>query len=69
MLCYYGDDMEEYRRWEDNIMMNLKEIGDEMIYNHQIVEIIYHFVTYFFKIHLNIVLPSPVFFHIVPIIT
>ena len=27
MLCYYGDDMEEYRRWEDNIKMDLKEIG------------------------------------------
>ena len=27
MLCYYGDDMEEYRRWEDNIKMHLKEIG------------------------------------------
>ena len=26
MLCYYGDDMEEYRRWEDNIKMDLKEI-------------------------------------------
>ena len=24
MLCYYGDDMEEYRRWEDNIKMNFK---------------------------------------------
>ena len=27
--CYYGDDMEEYRRfcsWEDNIKMALKEI-------------------------------------------
>ena len=27
MLCYYGDDMEEYRKWEDNIRMDLKEIG------------------------------------------
>ena len=27
MLCYYGDDMEEYRRWEDNITVHLKEIG------------------------------------------
>ena len=27
MLCYYGDEKEEYRRWEDNIKMNLKEIG------------------------------------------
>ena len=27
MLCYYGDDMEEYRRWEDNIKMDIKEIG------------------------------------------
>jgi hypothetical protein len=25
MLCYYGDDMEEYRRWEDNIKMDLKQ--------------------------------------------
>ena len=24
MLCYYGDDMEEYMRWEDNIKMDLK---------------------------------------------
>ena len=28
-----------------------------------------HIDTYFFKIHLNIVLPSPVFFHIVSILT
>ena len=27
MLCYYGDDMEEYRRWEDNIKMDLKEVN------------------------------------------
>ena len=27
MLCYYGDDMEEYRRREDNIRKDLKEIG------------------------------------------
>ena len=27
MLCYYGDDMEEYRRWEDNIRVDLEEIG------------------------------------------
>ena len=27
MLCYYGDDMEEYRRWEDNIKMDLQEIS------------------------------------------
>ena len=27
MLCYYGDDMEEYRKWEDNIKIDLKEIG------------------------------------------
>ena len=26
MLCFYGDDMEEYRRWEDNIKKDLKEI-------------------------------------------
>ena len=29
MLCYYVDDMEEYRRlrrWEDNVRMDLKEI-------------------------------------------
>ena len=31
MLCYYGDDMEEYRRWEDNIKMDLKEIGVDVI--------------------------------------
>jgi hypothetical protein len=27
MLCPYGDDMEEYRKWEDNIRVDLKEIG------------------------------------------
>ena len=27
MLCYYGQDMEEYRRWEDNIKIDLKEMG------------------------------------------
>jgi hypothetical protein len=27
MLYYNGDDMEEYRRWEDNIKMDLIEIG------------------------------------------
>ena len=31
MLCYYGDDMEEYRRWEDNIKMDLKEIGVDVM--------------------------------------
>ena len=31
MLCYYGDDMEEYRRWEDNIKMLLKEIGVDVV--------------------------------------
>ena len=31
MLCYYGDDMEEHRRWEDNIKMDLKEIGVDVI--------------------------------------
>ena len=30
---------------------------------------IHHIDHYFFKIHLNIVLPSPVFFHIVSIVT
>ena len=29
MLCYYGDDMEEYRRLEDNTKMALEEIGVE----------------------------------------
>ena len=27
MLCYYGDDMEEYRIWEDNIKMDLEEMS------------------------------------------
>ena len=27
MLCYYGDDMEECRRWEDNIKIDLKGIS------------------------------------------
>ena len=31
MLFYYGDSMEEYRRWEDIIKMEFKEIGDEMM--------------------------------------
>ena len=31
MLCYYGDYMEEYRRWEDNIKMDLKEIGVDVM--------------------------------------
>ena len=31
MLCYYGDDMEEYRRWEDNIKMDLKEVGVDVM--------------------------------------
>ena len=34
MLCYYGDDMEEYRRlcrWEDNIKMDLKTTGFNMM--------------------------------------
>ena len=31
MLCYYGDDMEEYRRWQDNIKMDLKEIGVDVM--------------------------------------
>jgi hypothetical protein len=31
MLCYYGDDMEEYRRWEDNINIGLKEIGVDVM--------------------------------------
>ena len=33
-LCYYGDDMEEYRRlcrWENNIKMDLNAIGDDMM--------------------------------------
>ena len=31
MPCYYGDDMEEYRRWADNIKMDLKEIGVDVM--------------------------------------
>ena len=31
MLYFYGDDMEEYRRWEDNIKMDLKEIGVDVM--------------------------------------
>ena len=31
MLFYYEDDMEEYRRWEDNIRMDLKEIGVDVM--------------------------------------
>ena len=27
----YGDDMEEYRRWEDNIKMDIKEIGVDVM--------------------------------------
>jgi hypothetical protein len=25
MVCYYGDDMKEYRRWEDIINLDRKE--------------------------------------------
>ena len=35
MLCYYGDDMEEYRRlcrWEENIKMDLKETRRQLCY-------------------------------------
>ena len=32
MLCYYGDDMEEYRGWEDNIRMDLKEMGVDVLF-------------------------------------
>ena len=31
MLCYYGDDMGEYRRSEDNIKMDLKEISVDVM--------------------------------------
>jgi hypothetical protein len=33
MLCYsyYGYDMGEYRRWEDNINMDPKEIGVDVM--------------------------------------
>ena len=27
MPCCYGDDKEEYRRWEDSIKMDLEEVG------------------------------------------
>ena len=27
MLCYYEDNIEEYRRWEDNLKMDFEEIG------------------------------------------
>jgi hypothetical protein len=31
MLCYYEDDVEEYRRWEENIKMDLKEIDVDVM--------------------------------------
>ena len=31
MLCYYGDDMEEYRRWEDSISMDPKGIDVDVM--------------------------------------
>ena len=31
MLCYCGDDMEEYRRWEGNIKMDPKEIDVDVM--------------------------------------
>ena len=31
MLCYYGDNMEEYRKWEDNIKMDLKQIVNDVM--------------------------------------
>jgi hypothetical protein len=30
MVSYYGDDMDEYRGWENNIKKDVKEIGDEL---------------------------------------
>ena len=37
MLCYYGDDIEKYRRWEDNIKMDITEIGIDVISKLRIV--------------------------------
>ena len=31
MRCYYGDDIEDNRRWEGNIKMDLKEIGVDVM--------------------------------------
>jgi hypothetical protein len=31
MLCDYGHYVEEYRRWEGNIMTDLKEIGVDVV--------------------------------------
>ena len=31
MLYPYGDDMEEYRKFENNIKMDLKEIGVDVM--------------------------------------
>jgi hypothetical protein len=31
MLCYYEDGMEEYRRWEDSIKMDVKEISVDVM--------------------------------------
>jgi hypothetical protein len=31
MLYYYGDDMEEYRRWEYYIKIGLKEVGVDVM--------------------------------------
>ena len=31
MLCYYGDDVTEYRRWEENIKMDLKNIDVDVM--------------------------------------
>ena len=56
MLCYYGDDMEEYRRWEDNIKMNLKEIGVDVMNLIELFRDIYHCKT-FLNAALNIVVP------------
>ena len=30
-ITNHGDDIEEYRRWEDNIKMDLKEIGVDVM--------------------------------------
>jgi hypothetical protein len=31
MLWYYGDNMEKYKKWEENVKMDLKEIGVDMM--------------------------------------
>jgi hypothetical protein len=42
MRCYYGDDIEDNRRWEGNIKMDLKEIGVDVMNWKELAQYIDH---------------------------